>query len=312
VVIMDENQKQIDDLKTKIANLEGELEAAKRALFELTNDEGSTFVPDTSATQGKIIEGVFNGENMVAGEGKTFPVPANYASKSKLVEGDRLKLTISSDGSFIFKQIGPIERRKAIGNLKFENNAYIVEAEEKNYHLLYASVTYHKAKPGDKVAIVIPAGKDSSWCALESVIHDVEANEANFTNDSDLNNETEPEISVAQTEVDNPTIPSDARIAPNYVDTLGDNLPQTDISLPESTEITETVADITEDPEIEKVRDSLGINDIEISGPKGSPAPEAVNPQSESPQASSGTATQASPNSTTVDARAEAIEELEI
>ena len=311
---MDENknQTQINGLKTKITNLERELEAAKRALFELTNDEDSTYTPDTNSTQGRVIEGVFNGENMVAGEGKTFPVPANYASKSKLVEGDRLKLTISSDGSFIFKQIGPIERRKAIGDLKFENNAYIVETEGKNYHLLYASVTYHKAKPGDKVAIVIPAGKDSSWCALESVIHDVEANRENFMNDSNLNNQSEPESPVAQTEADNPSIPSDARIAPSYVDTLGDNLSQTDIPLPENHETPEIGADAAEDPQIEKVRDSLGINDIEISGPKGSPTPEAVNPQSENPQVFSGAATQPTTNSTTVDARAEAIEELEI
>src|SRR3972149_9252506 len=63
---------------------------------------------------GKIIEGVFDGQNMMGPDGKKYPVPANYASKSKLVEGDVLKLTISDDGSFIYKQIGPVrseERR---------------------------------------------------------------------------------------------------------------------------------------------------------------------------------------------------------
>src|SRR3989338_71121 len=61
---------------------------------------------------GKVIEGVFDGQNMVGPDGKQYPVPANYASKSKLVVGDVLKLTIAEDGSFIYKQIGPIERRK--------------------------------------------------------------------------------------------------------------------------------------------------------------------------------------------------------
>src|SRR3989344_3463282 len=59
-----------------------------------------------------IIEGVFDGQNMVGPDGKLYSVPANYASKSKLVEGDLLKLTISPDGSFIYKQIGPVERER--------------------------------------------------------------------------------------------------------------------------------------------------------------------------------------------------------
>src|SRR5271155_822183 len=66
---------------------------------------------------GKIIEGVFDGQNMIGPDKKQYPVPANYASKSKLVEGDVLKLTISEDGSFIYKQIGPVERKKMLGVL---------------------------------------------------------------------------------------------------------------------------------------------------------------------------------------------------
>ncbi|MBU1146566.1 hypothetical protein KKD80_03410, partial [Patescibacteria group bacterium] len=39
----------------------------------------------------RIMEGVFNGQNMIGADGKEYLVPANYASKSKLVEGDILK-----------------------------------------------------------------------------------------------------------------------------------------------------------------------------------------------------------------------------
>src|SRR5471030_1604688 len=41
---------------------------------------------------GKVIEGIFDGQNMIGPDKKQYPVPANYASKSKLVEGDGLKL----------------------------------------------------------------------------------------------------------------------------------------------------------------------------------------------------------------------------
>ena len=49
-----------------------------------------------------VVEGVFDGERMMGTDGIKYNVPPNYASKSKLLEGDILKLVIQEDGSFIF------------------------------------------------------------------------------------------------------------------------------------------------------------------------------------------------------------------
>ncbi|MDQ5943374.1 MAG: hypothetical protein QG675_142 [Patescibacteria group bacterium] len=125
---------------------------------------------DTTEVAGKIIEGHFDGQNMIGPDGKTYPVPANYASKSKLVEGDTLKLTIAPDGSFIYKQIGPIERKKLIAKLGLESGQYIATVGENQFRVLYASVTYFKAQPGDEVTIVIPAHGEANWAAIEAVI----------------------------------------------------------------------------------------------------------------------------------------------
>ncbi len=121
--------------------------------------------------EGKVIEGVFDGQNMIGPDNKQYPVPANYASKSKLVEGDVLKLTIADDGSFIYKQISPVERRKILGMLiQDDKGDYQVVAEGKPYKVLLASLTYFKAEAGDEVTIVIPEGTDSQWAAVENVI----------------------------------------------------------------------------------------------------------------------------------------------
>lgn len=120
---------------------------------------------------GKIIEGVFDGQNMVGPDGKQYPVPANYASKSKLVEGDVLKLTIADDGSFIYKQIGPVERRKVLGTLTYDDKGeYKVIADGRTYRVLLASLTYFKAESGDQVTVVVPKDQESSWAAVENVI----------------------------------------------------------------------------------------------------------------------------------------------
>jgi hypothetical protein len=120
---------------------------------------------------GKVIEGVFDGQNMIGPDKKQYPVPANYASKSKLIEGDVLKLTISEDGSFIYKQIGPMERKKMLGILLVdEKGDFKVLAEGKTYKVLLASLTYFKAEAGDEVTVVVPEGQTAEWAAVENVI----------------------------------------------------------------------------------------------------------------------------------------------
>lgn len=120
----------------------------------------------------RIIEGVFDGQSMVGPDGKQYSVPANYASKSKLVEGDILKLTITPRGSFIYKQIEPIERRRVIGTLNYNeaNGEYSVVAEEGKWKVITASVTYFKGDPGDEVVVLIPQKGNSKWAAVENII----------------------------------------------------------------------------------------------------------------------------------------------
>jgi len=108
---------------------------------------------------------------MVGPDGKNYPVPANYASKSKLVEGDILKLTIADDGTFIYKQIGPIERKQIIGTLVQHDGAYYVEANGKEYRILLASVTYFRIKEHDQVTIIVPEDNpDAVWAAVEAAL----------------------------------------------------------------------------------------------------------------------------------------------
>lgn len=165
-----EDSKKVEELSEQllaaqeaVAKLQGQLEQAGAK-------PSKTKPPDHSEPGGKVIEGRFDGQNMIGPGDKVYPVPANYASKSKLVEGDTLKLTIAQDGSFIYKQIGPVERKKLIASVSLENGQYMAVAGDNHYRVLYASVTYFKAQPGDEVTIVIPAHGQANWAAIEAVI----------------------------------------------------------------------------------------------------------------------------------------------
>ena len=166
-------EKQVKRLKSLIQEAETNLAAAKELLISIIGDDGTVVTPTNSRedVSGKVIEGVFDGQVMIGPDGKSYPVPANYASKSKLVEGDILKLTIADDGGFIYKQIGPIPRRQIIGTLVQHDGAYYVEASGREYRILLASVTYFRINIGDQVTIIVPEDNpEATWAAVEAAL----------------------------------------------------------------------------------------------------------------------------------------------
>ncbi|MGZ6005277.1 MAG: hypothetical protein ACXWLH_03945 [Candidatus Saccharimonadales bacterium] len=164
-------EKQIKRLRSLIQEAETSLAAAKELLVSLVGDDVEEMTSVKDESLGKVIEGVFDGQNMVGSDGKTYPVPANYASKSKLVQGDILKLTIGDDGAFMYKQIGPIPRKQVVGALELKDGHYYVKVGDKEYRVLLASVTYFKAKPGDQVSVNVPEDDaNAEWAALEAAL----------------------------------------------------------------------------------------------------------------------------------------------
>lgn len=138
------------------------------------SDENFEHAAENSG-ESRVIEGVFDGENMIGPDGKQYSVPANYASKSRLVEGDILKLTITESGTFMYKQIGPIERARVIGILeRFSTGEYFVLSDGKRWRVLTASATYYKGETGDEAVILTPKNGESKWAAVENIVRKIE------------------------------------------------------------------------------------------------------------------------------------------
>lgn len=164
-------EKQVKRLKALLGEAETNLAAARELLTSLVGDDPIVAASQREEVAGKVIEGVFDGQNMLGPDGKTYPVPANYASKSKLVQGDILKLTIADGGGFIYKQIGPVPRKQVIGTLIQRDGGYFVDVAGKEYKVLLASVTYFKGQVGDQVSVVLPEDDtDVEWAALEAAL----------------------------------------------------------------------------------------------------------------------------------------------
>lgn len=157
IQILEEEPEEMENLEGTLEIITQDLKTAEKDL-EVMGEE-------------RIIEGVFDGEKMIAYDGQIYTIPPNYASKSKLVEGDILKLTITKRGDFLYKQIGPIDRKRLVGELSLDKTGnYLVMSEKKKYKVLPASVTYFKGQPGDEAIILVPKEAPSKWAAVENIV----------------------------------------------------------------------------------------------------------------------------------------------
>lgn len=161
--------RQIQEARDILSQITGDTESvpSEKYIQQAANSASGMYLQEGGE---RVIEGIFNGQEMIDAQGNVYPVPVNYASKSKLVPGDRLKLTITVEGRFLYKQIGPAPRKHLVGPLSLEDGIYKVLANGKAYKVLLASVTYYKAEIGDEVTVVIPEGQESEWAAIDAVL----------------------------------------------------------------------------------------------------------------------------------------------
>ena len=175
-----ENKKTIVAIRDFIISAEKSIKNAKKLLKNVLEENNinldSEFNLDTSwlnsysSDDSKIIEWVFTWEEMLGSDWNKYPVPANYSSKSKLVQWDKLKLTIAPNGKMLYKQIAPIERSFVTWLVVKEKDKYQVVAEGQTYDLLTAAVTHFKANIWDSITVIIPEWKQATFAAIEAVV----------------------------------------------------------------------------------------------------------------------------------------------
>ena len=175
-----DNKKTILAIKDFIVTSEKSLKSAKKLLIDLAKendiDLNSTVSLDTkwlhsySDAESKIIEWVFTWEEMLWSDGNKYPIPVNYASKSKMVQWDKLKLTIDSLWKMTYKQIAPIEREIRSGLITKDKGKFQVVCDWDVYDLLTAAVTHSKAEIWDTISVLLPKGKQASFAAIDAVL----------------------------------------------------------------------------------------------------------------------------------------------
>lgn len=174
------NKKTIQAIVDFIVSAEKSIKNAKKLLKDVINENNITldskididikWLNSYNSEDSKIIEWVFTWHEMFWSDWNKYPVPVNYSSKSKLVQWDKLKLTIESSGKMLYKQILPIEREIKTGLVVKEKEKYQVISWWQTYDLLTAAVTHFKVNIWDKISILVPAWKEATFAAIEAII----------------------------------------------------------------------------------------------------------------------------------------------
>ncbi len=180
---MSQNNESLVSLLHMLNKIENDVVKAKAVVQKLFQENGvaSAFdaVPATVASVAteedegmQVVEGSFDGTFMQGNDGKMYPVPMNYASKTKLIPGDMLKLRIMEDGKLIYKVIGPAPRKFLKAKLtKTEEGKFIALTEDnKTFSLNQAAVSFFKGDVGNEITIIIHGSEETTFAAIEAVI----------------------------------------------------------------------------------------------------------------------------------------------
>jgi hypothetical protein len=174
---MKETADKINQIGKLIANSERDLVQAKKLLKKLQEDFNRKKYEDIPG-----VAGYFDGVKMISVDGKSFDVNPNYAAKSMLVKGDKLKM-IEEDGNMIFKQTGKVEREKLEGIVSRKDGEWHVLTSGGSFKVLKEAAVHHNIKVNDKVVIVVPKGVNANYAALEKVVKEEEDEESSKKSD---------------------------------------------------------------------------------------------------------------------------------
>jgi len=168
-------QKKYDNVKKLIHSAFAQLEKVQNVVESMEQEDKKNYYQNIPGT-----EGYFDGQYLVADDGRKTEVPANYAAKSRLVYGDRLKV-FADTGKQVFKQITKAERKKIEGVLNKKEGKWVLLATEGTYKIADIAAEFNNAQLNDKASAYIPLGNPNvPFAALDRVLKSGVAEQANI------------------------------------------------------------------------------------------------------------------------------------
>jgi len=155
-------QNRLQLLSQALSAASSSINLAKQLIDEIQREGGAFETPG--------LIGKYDGMFMVTEAGKKYPVPDNYAAKTQLVYGDKLKMVEGPEGRR-FKHIEKIPRVEVEAALTVKDGRFVAVSPEGSYKLIQSAVRYLRGEEGDKVRILLPRDeKHAPFAAIVGVV----------------------------------------------------------------------------------------------------------------------------------------------
>lgn len=162
-------QHSLDEINKLVSSNEG-LPPQKTAAKVSTPSTATVVSQPPSYRELDGVVGIFDGFQMISDDGTKHEVPANYAAKSKLVFGDKLKM-ITEDGKNIFKHITKVPRQKVEGMLSRREDKWYFVSDSGSYLVSSTAADFQRAAEGDEAVALMPEDLTNvTFATLDRVI----------------------------------------------------------------------------------------------------------------------------------------------
>ena len=142
----------LNKLHDALSHIEHQIKKTMQFVDELRRDSEKRDYSDVPGTLGQ-----FDGLHMVAQDGQKYEVPANYAAKSRLVFGDKLKM-IQENGTNVFKLIDKVPREKIDGIVTRKDGKWYVLSPAGSYKISDTAAEFNKLSVNDEIQALVPQG----------------------------------------------------------------------------------------------------------------------------------------------------------
>ena len=170
---LDTDPKKVQLIQDLLESAEKSVQHAKHILGELTGSSNGFNAVDANA---ESFEGTFKGDHILADDGTRYEIAANYASKSKIVEGSRLRGVIMSNGNIKYTIIEKAQYELKLGKvIQDGQQETLIKVDDYIAKVLWESITFFRLEEGDEIYVRVPKGKQAEYAVIDSAIHE-EAN----------------------------------------------------------------------------------------------------------------------------------------
>jgi hypothetical protein len=165
IFAQDNPEKRLDQIRALIESTYHNLDKISRMVEKLQQDQKKEMYKNMPG-----IEGIFDGLYLVSEDGTKHEVPANYAAKSRLVFGDKLKI-VEEDGKKVFKQIQKPERKEVKGVLSKKEGKWYLLSDSGTYKISDTAAEFNKAELNEEAVALVPENQlNVPFAALDLII----------------------------------------------------------------------------------------------------------------------------------------------